>query len=164
MELIEAAKFIAGELIKNKAKLVILSGSAVRGEENPNDLDIAAVFEAENPLLNNSYRRELIQSLEKEVGYEVDLVDYNERYINNLIEEYIRDPKRVCWYLSDVCFDSVREQWLGWPLAWIFGEEAERVLDPYLCFQTEFQVLEGNDYLEDLRSRIKSAEIVHVTN
>ena len=156
MDIAQATQFIAQELLKEKAKLVILGGSVARGKENPSDLDIAVVFEPENNLLNKGYRKRLIQRLEEAVGYKLDLIDYNEQLINSLVENYREDARKTCYELNYICMDNVKDQWMGWPLAWIFGEKAKERLDPYLCFQEEFQILAGEDYLEGLRRRINT--------
>ena len=155
MEISEAIQFITKELLKERAKLVILSGSVARGKENPNDLDIAAVFEAENNLLSTDYRKNLVQRLEGAVGFKLDLIDFNEQHINDLIEDYRKDACRTCVDLNYICMDNVKDQWIGWPLAWIFGKEAREKLSPYGCFQDQFQILAGEDYLEEVREIIR---------
>lgn len=155
MEILKAAKHIAKELLIEKAKLVILSGSAARGKENPNDLDIAAIFEAQNNLLDSNFREKLIQRLENEVGYKIDLLNFNEKYVNDLIECYNANPDGLRWYLAEHYDDSARGKIKGWPLTWIFGEKSKEKLSPYSDFQTEFIVLEGQEYLETLRGRVK---------
>ncbi len=153
--ILEKTQRVAKELVKEEAKLVILSGSAARGRENPKDLDIAAVFPTQNKLLVESYRKNLVARLEQEVAYKVDLIDYNEGLVNDLIEKYNKKPTNVCFGLNYMCMDNVRDQWVGWPLAWIFGEEARERLRPYGCFQDQFKVLAGQAYLEVLKRKIK---------
>ncbi|MFH1332007.1 MAG: nucleotidyltransferase domain-containing protein [archaeon] len=155
MQTLEAAHYIARELVKEKAKIVILSGSAARDKENPKDLDIAAVFQAENRLLDRQYRSDLVKRLESEVGQKLDLFDFNERNIERLIEFYNKNPIALCSNLNWDCIDNVKDQWKGWPLAWIMGDKAREALDPYGCFQDEFIVLEGESYLAELRGKVK---------
>ena len=153
---LEAEKYVSKELLKERARIVILSGSAARENPTPSDLDIAAVFPYTNTLLNVGYRRDLIKRLSVETGYKIDLIDFNQKHIDNLVEQYNKDARKLCWDLNDIVMDNVRDQWKGWPLAWIFGDKAEEMLDPYGCFQKEMIVLEGQNYLDELRSRISS--------
>ncbi len=166
MKPIQAAHYIAKVLEQEEqAKLVILSGSAARGKEKPNDLDIAAVFPHGNKILEYSYRVELKHRLRQEIkekvyGLEFAVVDdidffaYNEKYIDDLVQQYRENPLQLCFYLGVECQDSVRNQWKGWPLAWIMGEQAKERLSPYGCFQNEYLVLAGQEYLEELKRRI----------
>lgn len=155
MKSLEAAYYIAKVLMSEEARLSILSGSAARGKENPNDLDISAVFRPNNRLLDRQYRSNLIERLSSEVGYKLHLFDFSERYVDKLIEVYNQNPIALCRDLNFDMQDHVVDQWKGWPLAWLFGKDAHKILDPYACFQDEFIVLEGADYLAELKSRIK---------
>jgi len=158
MNPIQAAQFISNQLIEEKVKLVLLGGSAARGKEKPNDLDIAAVFEKENNLLNPPYRNQLVNRLSSLAGYKIDLIDFNEAYVLNLISSYNENPRLLCIDLNILCMDNVRDQWKGWPLSWIFGGKAREILKPYGCFQDEFKVLFGEDYLMKLRSMVKDPD------
>lgn len=152
---VEAVQYIARELVKEKAMLVILSGSAARGKENPSDLDIAAVFQRDNRLLDRQYRDCLVKRLESETSQKLHLFDFNETHVDKLVESYNQNPTRLCINLNWDCMDNVRDQWRGWPLAWIFDKDAHEVLSPYGCFQDKFVVLEGEPYLMQLRAKIK---------
>jgi len=154
MDFVKPANYVADKLADEMAKLVILSGSAARGKENPSDLDISAVFPSENKLLDPKYRDSLVKRLSSEVGYKIDLFDFAEKNVDILIDFYNQKPKELCWHLASICMDNVKEQWKGWPLAWIFGDEARKRLDPYGCFQDEMVILYGQEYLDELRFRI----------
>lgn len=153
----EAARYVATELVdKEKARLVILSGSAARGKLNPSDLDIVAVFPYKNNLLDKEYRSNLIRRLDVETRYKIDLIDFNQEHIDKLIELYNKDAQKLCRELNWIVMDNVRDQWKGWPLAWIFGKKAKEMLDPYMCFQEEILILDGQEYLDELRLRTQS--------
>ena len=77
MNHLEAARHIALKLSQENEKLVILSGSAARGKENPSDLDISAVFSPENHVLNLNYRDSLVKSLSDETGHKLELLDFS---------------------------------------------------------------------------------------
>mgnify|MGYP001608585474 CR=1 FL=1 len=149
-----ASQLIATELVKNKAKTVVLNGSTARGKSNPNDLDIAVILENENPLSDDNYRTDVRKRLERDFKYKIDLFCYSEDYVLDLIEYYNKDSWDLCFRLNCICMDNVRDQTKGWPLVWIFGENAKKMLDPYMCYQEKFIVLEGRKYLDELRSRI----------
>ena len=149
-----ASQLIATELVKNKAKTVVLSGSTARGKSNPNDLDIAVILENENPLSDDNYRSYVRERLERDFRYKIHLFCYSENYVLDLIERYNQDSWDLCFRLNCICMDNVRDQTKGWPWVWIFGENAKKMLDPYMCYQEEFIVLAGQEYLNELRSRI----------
>ena len=157
MDLINAAQEVSDYLVeKEGAKLVILSGSTARGKENPNDLDISAVFKEDNNFENNKdYYNTLIKKLTNVVNIKVDLMGFNEFFISTLIKAYSENPIEICKDLNYKCQDNIKDQLQGWPLAWLFGGDAREKLKPYDCFQDQMKVLYGQEYLEELKALAK---------
>ena len=155
IEAVKTALYIAkGGLSVFDLKLAILGGSAARWEDEVSDLDIAVVLENKSPLFNKELKRTIITILEEVFHYDLQLFTYSENYINQLIEEYIADPEVKCMELAWIHDRVPEQQVMGWPLAWIFDEQAKKILNPYACFQTEIEIIFGENYLERLRTRV----------
>jgi len=158
MKPIDAANYVATILeSQEQAKLVILSGSLARGKEKPNDIDIAGIFPDRSLVFDYAYKIELLHGLRQEtkeaVYGGVDFSPYQKGYVDSLIERYTKTHLQLCQHLAQERGIGQRK---GWPLVWIFGENAKEKLFPYAFFQEEFKVLAGEEYLERLRKRINT--------
>jgi len=152
---LEKAKEIARELISLGVKAVVLSGSTVKGEENPNDLDFL-VFGKLNSI------RDLEKSLGEKYEIPVHLFVFNEEYLDSLIDAYKRNKDLLGFSLGmDAQQGSGRS--LSWPLIPLLSdEEFQDFFGQYLGYsgpghryiQREYIILEGQDYLEVKRKEL----------
>lgn len=159
-EYLEIAKQIAAELPQYGAKLVLLIGSVYDGKETPNDLDLGCVFEKENSLRDKDFREELIKKLNTRYGIKLDLIDLNQAFVEDLVDQFKEDPRGIAEDLAWKMMDSSRDQWMGWPLAWILGDNAEEALEPYRAFKVGHITLYGQEYLDELKERINIEEVM----
>lgn len=156
-EKIAKAKEIVEELcIDYKIKAAILSGSAARGKENPNDLDIGLIVEDRNPVEKNRYLVEEISNkegyLEEKYGVKVHLFPFPEYYVGELIKSYNSLGRKFGYAMYYNQLMGLMMQ--AWPLSWIIDNPKDKLF-PYSSFQEEFIILFGKEYLDELKLRIR---------
>ena len=151
---LNAAQGISKELPEYGAKLVLLIGSVYGEKENPNDLDLGCIFAKENPLRNEDFRKSIINKMDEKYKIKLDLIDINEGFVEDLIKLFNENPQDLIYDLCWKVQDSAKDQWHGWPLAWILGENAKEKLHPYKMFEEGFKILYGQEYLTGLRKKI----------
>ena len=157
-EYIKKAKDIAKELVSQGAHAVILSGSVAKGKENPNDIDLLVFGE-----LDKIKNTEDLKKLSEKYEVSIQLFSFSDNYVNSIIEAYKKDKNMLGSYLAQKAY-RISGRHHSWPLIPLLSEEEfDHFFGSWLGYEENhpyitknFIILEGSDYVEEKRKRLRS--------